>query len=198
MKQGIHPEYVECTVKCSCGNTFVTRSTKSELKIDICNACHPFYTGTQKLIDTGGRVQRFADKFGSAKERVVVVVGGQPRRLSSSGMAAEGGEAAGSSSYEGSSERLAKDSAGSVSPSSLLYPHAAMYMAPQRSPNSTSSVSPSQTQEELFRNFSYQNLPNLSLLTLQKMQTAVTPASPVSDDDLFPPPATSDASDSTP
>ncbi len=70
MKQGIHPEYVECTVKCSCGNTFVTRSTKSELKIDICNACHPFYTGTQKLIDTGGRVQRFADKFGSAKERV--------------------------------------------------------------------------------------------------------------------------------
>ena len=70
MKKGIHPDYVECTVKCSCGNTFVTRSTKPELKIDICNACHPFYTGTQKLIDTGGRVQRFADKFGSAKERV--------------------------------------------------------------------------------------------------------------------------------
>ena len=66
MKKGIHPDYVECTVKCSCGNTFVTRSTKSELKIDICNACHPFYTGTQKLIDTGGRVQRFADKFGGA------------------------------------------------------------------------------------------------------------------------------------
>ena len=70
MKQGIHPEYVECTVKCSCGNTFVTRSTKSELKIDICNACHPFYTGTQKLIDTGGRVQRFADMSGSATARV--------------------------------------------------------------------------------------------------------------------------------
>ncbi len=70
MKKGIHPDYVECTVRCSCGNTFVTRSTKSELKIDICNACHPFYTGTQKLIDTGGRVQRFADKFGSAKELV--------------------------------------------------------------------------------------------------------------------------------
>ena len=49
MKQGIHPEYVECTVKCSCGNTFTTMSTKPELKIDICNACHPFYTGTQKL-----------------------------------------------------------------------------------------------------------------------------------------------------
>ena len=70
MKQGIHPEYVDCTVKCTCGNTFVTRSTKSELKIDICNACHPFFTGTQKLIDTGGRVQRFADKFGSASAAV--------------------------------------------------------------------------------------------------------------------------------
>ncbi len=70
MKQGIHPDYMECTVKCSCGNTFVTRSTKPELKIDICSACHPFYTGQQKFVDTGGRVQRFADKFGSAKERV--------------------------------------------------------------------------------------------------------------------------------
>ena len=70
MKQGIHPDYVECVVKCSCGNTFTTHSTKPELKIDICNACHPFYTGTQKLIDTGGRVQRFADRFGSAKDVV--------------------------------------------------------------------------------------------------------------------------------
>lgn len=70
MKQGIHPDYVECTVRCSCGNTFTTRSTKSELKVDICNACHPFFTGQQKFIDTGGRVQRFADKFGSAKDMV--------------------------------------------------------------------------------------------------------------------------------
>ena len=70
MKQGIHPEYVECTGKCSCGNTFTTRSTKSELKVDICNVCHPFYTGQQRFVDTGGRVQRFADKFGSAKEQV--------------------------------------------------------------------------------------------------------------------------------
>ena len=70
MKQGIHPEYVECTVKCSCGNTFTTMSTKPELKIDICNVCHPFYTGQQRFVDTGGRVQRFADKFGSAKETV--------------------------------------------------------------------------------------------------------------------------------
>lgn len=66
MKQGIHPEYVDCVVKCSCGNTFTTRSTKSELKVDICNVCHPFYTGQQRFVDTGGRVQRFADKFGGA------------------------------------------------------------------------------------------------------------------------------------
>ena len=70
MKQGTHPDYVECTVKCTCGNTFKTRSTKSELRVDICNACHPFFTGQQKFIDTGGRVQRFADKFGSAKDMV--------------------------------------------------------------------------------------------------------------------------------
>ena len=66
MKQGIHPEYVECTVRCSCGNVFKTRSTKSEIIVELCNECHPFYTGQQKFVDTGGRVQRFADKFGGA------------------------------------------------------------------------------------------------------------------------------------
>ena len=66
MKQGIHPEYVECTVRCSCGNTWTTRATKPEIRVDLCDKCHPFYTGTQKLVDTGGRVQRFADKFGGA------------------------------------------------------------------------------------------------------------------------------------
>ena len=70
MKKDIHPDYVDCTVICSCGNTFKTKATKSELKIDICNVCHPFYTGTQKLIDTGGRVQRFSDRFGSATDMV--------------------------------------------------------------------------------------------------------------------------------
>ena len=66
MKQGIHPQYVECTVTCSCGNTFKTHATVSEMKVELCNECHPFYTGQQKLVDTGGRVQRFADKFGGA------------------------------------------------------------------------------------------------------------------------------------
>lgn len=68
MKQGIHPKYVDCTVRCTCGNTWVTRSTKSEMTVDLCDKCHPFYTGTQKLVDTGGRVQRFADKFGGAAQ----------------------------------------------------------------------------------------------------------------------------------
>ena len=66
MKQGIHPNYVECTVRCTCGNTWTTRATKSEMTIDLCDKCHPFYTGQQKLVDTGGRVQRFANKFGGA------------------------------------------------------------------------------------------------------------------------------------
>lgn len=66
MKPGIHPEYVESTVHCSCGNTFKTRSTRPELKVELCSECHPFYTGKQKFVDTGGRVQRFADKFGNA------------------------------------------------------------------------------------------------------------------------------------
>ncbi len=66
MKQGIHPDYMECTVRCSCGNTWVTRATVPSMRLDLCDKCHPFYTGTQKLVDTGGRVQRFADKFGGA------------------------------------------------------------------------------------------------------------------------------------
>ena len=66
MKQGIHPDYMECTVRCSCGNTWTTRATVPSMRLDLCDKCHPFYTGTQKLVDTGGRVQRFADKFGGA------------------------------------------------------------------------------------------------------------------------------------
>ena len=66
MKQGIHPDYVECTVRCTCGNTWTTRSTKSEMTVDLCDQRHPFYTGQQKRVDTGGRVQRCSDKFGGA------------------------------------------------------------------------------------------------------------------------------------
>jgi large subunit ribosomal protein L31 len=63
MKDGIHPKYVETKVTCGCGNSFVTRSTKPELKVDICNCCHPFYTGKLKYIDTAGRIERFKTKF---------------------------------------------------------------------------------------------------------------------------------------
>ena len=66
MKKGIHPQYGLCTVRCTCGNTWVTRSTVSEMTVDLCDKCHPFYTGQQKLVDTGGRVQRFSNKFGGA------------------------------------------------------------------------------------------------------------------------------------
>jgi large subunit ribosomal protein L31 len=70
MKTGIHPDYVECSVRCSCGNTFTTRSTVPELRVELCSECHPFYTGKQKLVDTGGRVERFQrrlEKAGGAR-----------------------------------------------------------------------------------------------------------------------------------
>ena len=63
MKTGLHPEYIVSAVKCSCGNNFATRSTKAEIKVEVCSECHPFYTGKQKLMDTGGRVERFQRKF---------------------------------------------------------------------------------------------------------------------------------------
>jgi large subunit ribosomal protein L31 len=63
MKQDIHPEYTETKVTCSCGNSFTTRSVKAELHVELCNKCHPFYTGKQKLVDTGGRVERFQRKY---------------------------------------------------------------------------------------------------------------------------------------
>jgi large subunit ribosomal protein L31 len=67
MKTGIHPDYVECSVRCSCGNTFTTRSTISELHVELCSECHPFYTGKQKLVDTGGRVERFQRRYAKSQ-----------------------------------------------------------------------------------------------------------------------------------
>ena len=64
MKQGIHPTYEKTVVKCACGAEFETRSTKKEIHLDICSKCHPFFTGRQKLVDTGGRVDRFNKRFG--------------------------------------------------------------------------------------------------------------------------------------
>lgn len=68
MKSGIHPKYEESKVTCACGETFTTRSTKKEIHIEICSACHPFFTGKQKLVDTAGRIERFQKKYGKKGE----------------------------------------------------------------------------------------------------------------------------------
>ena len=71
MQEGIHPQYHNNTVvKCACGNTFITGSTKEELRVDVCSNCHPFYTGKQKNIDAGGRVDRFMKKFNIKSDNV--------------------------------------------------------------------------------------------------------------------------------
>lgn len=64
MKDGIHPTYQKCEVSCVCGSTFITRSTVPQIKLEICSACHPFFTGKQKLVDSTGRVERFNRKYG--------------------------------------------------------------------------------------------------------------------------------------
>jgi large subunit ribosomal protein L31 len=68
MKQGIHPEYVDATIVCGCGNRIETRSTQPEIHVEICSVCHPFYTGKQRLVDTAGRVERFNRKYGKKGE----------------------------------------------------------------------------------------------------------------------------------
>ena len=67
MKTDIHPEYVTANVRCSCGNTFTTRSTKTDLHVELCNECHPFFTGKQKTVDTAGRIDRFERRYGGRK-----------------------------------------------------------------------------------------------------------------------------------
>ena len=69
MQADIHPDYHEIKVVCRCGNSFTTRSTQKEIKTDICNACHPFYTGNQKFVDTAGRVEKFNKRFATAKAK---------------------------------------------------------------------------------------------------------------------------------
>ncbi len=67
MKEGIHPDYKPTTIKCACGNVIETRSTKQDIKVEICSKCHPFFTGKQKLIDSGGRVDRFKKRYNMGK-----------------------------------------------------------------------------------------------------------------------------------
>ncbi len=63
MREGIHPDYNATSIRCACGNTVETKSTKSDIRVEICSKCHPFYTGKQKLVDAGGRVDRFNKRF---------------------------------------------------------------------------------------------------------------------------------------
>ncbi|QKF92938.1 50S ribosomal protein L31 [Campylobacter sp. CCUG 57310] len=63
MKKETHPEFVECKVTCACGNTFTTKSNKNEIRVDICNECHPFFTGSEKIVDSAGRVDKFKKKY---------------------------------------------------------------------------------------------------------------------------------------
>ena len=69
MKTDIHPQYAESKVHCSCGNEFTTRSTTKELRVELCSECHPFYTGKQKLVDTGGRVERFQRRYSKSGKK---------------------------------------------------------------------------------------------------------------------------------
>ncbi len=68
MKSDIHPEYKESTVTCVCGNVFETRSTKGDIKVEICSKCHPFFTGKQKIMDTAGRIEKFNRKYGDLEK----------------------------------------------------------------------------------------------------------------------------------
>ncbi|MDP2328970.1 MAG: 50S ribosomal protein L31 [Chloroflexi bacterium HGW-Chloroflexi-9] len=68
MKTGLHPEYTESKIVCSCGNEWVTRSTQAAIKVDVCNMCHPFFTGEQRIIDTAGRVERFRRRYNKPAE----------------------------------------------------------------------------------------------------------------------------------
>ncbi len=80
MKQDIHPEYVTATVRCSCGNRFTTRATQPDIHVELCSECHPFYTGKQKLVDTGGRVDRFQRRLQKAEEKQTSTEGRRKRK----------------------------------------------------------------------------------------------------------------------
>lgn len=81
MKTDIHPTYVQAHVRCTCGNEFLTRATQEELHVEVCSNCHPFYTGRQKLVDTGGRVERFQRRMAKGRQRSAQA--GSPRAKAS-------------------------------------------------------------------------------------------------------------------
>ena len=74
MKKDIHPQYATATIRCGCGNSWETRSTKAEMRIEVCSACHPFFTGEQRIVDTAGRVERYRRRFGLLSEQNTTAV----------------------------------------------------------------------------------------------------------------------------
>jgi large subunit ribosomal protein L31 len=102
LKKGLHPEYVKCEVTCACGNSFVTRSTVPKLRLDICSACHPFYTGKQKLVDTAGRVEQFMRKYEKSQKMQEKAV---QKAAKKKGAAAESASAVKAKKEPGSGEK---------------------------------------------------------------------------------------------
>jgi large subunit ribosomal protein L31 len=94
MKQGIHPDYKQATVRCACGNTFLTRSTKDDIHVEVCSVCHPFFTGKQRLMDTAGRVERFRRKWSKPGEGAAVAEGSEAKGSSKKGQQDAAAEAA--------------------------------------------------------------------------------------------------------
>ncbi len=91
MKTSIHPDYVEAHVRCTCGNEFTTRATRAELHVEVCSNCHPFYTGRQKLVDTGGRVERFQRRMAKGRLRQAQAGNAKPAIAQAAGAQAGGG-----------------------------------------------------------------------------------------------------------
>lgn len=87
MQEGIHPDYPPSSVTCACGNKFVTRSTRGDIAVDVCSACHPFYTGTQKLIDAAGRVDRFRKRYDKTVAAKAAAAGNSPSKAPEAGPA---------------------------------------------------------------------------------------------------------------
>lgn len=109
MKEGLHPKYETTTYICSCGNRFETQSTHGgDVRIELCNECHPFFTGQQKLIDTGGRVQRFSDKFGAA---AAATLEREKKAVEANRVAAEAAEAEKKAAREAKAAEKAKKAA---------------------------------------------------------------------------------------
>src|SRR5262245_20246293 len=104
MREGIHPDYPPATVNCACGNTFISRSTRGDFQVDVCSNCHPFYTGTQKLIDAAGRVDRFRKRYGGDYKKAAAKAKAEPKAKAEAAAPAAPADAAPADAAPGSSQ----------------------------------------------------------------------------------------------